>query len=57
MMYNSLPQNILLSTRNKFFSTSNNKYNNNYEISDIQFSEKEGKIKMNLIKNLDFSTL
>ena len=57
MMYNSLPQNILLYTRKKFFSTSNNKYNNNYEISDIQFSEKEGKIKMNLIKNLDFSTL
>ena len=60
MIYNNMAKNILISKKNNFLfniNNINNEFNNNYEVPYIQFSEKEGKIKMNLIKNLDFSTL
>lgn len=56
MNYQNMPRNILISTRNKNVSKKINKYNN-FEIQDMKFSEKEGKIKMNIIKNLDFNSL
>ena len=57
MMFQEMPRNILISTRNKYSSQSSNKSNNNLEVPEMQFTEKEGKIKMNRINNLDFKSL
>ena len=57
MMFQEMPKNILISTRNKYSSQSSNKSNNNLEVPEMQFTEKEGKIKMNRINNLDFKSL
>ena len=57
MNFTEMPRNILISTRNNNSYKSNNNYNNNLNIPDMEFSEKEGKIKMSLIKGLDFNKL
>ena len=60
MMFTEMPRNILISTRNGNSSSNNttaNSYNSMLEKPDMEFTEKEGKINMNRIRNLDLNTL
>ena len=59
-MFTEMPRNILISTRNGNSSSNNttvNSYNDMLEKPDMEFSDKEGKINMNRIRNLDLNTL
>ena len=59
MNYNGKPKNLIISSKNNYQSKRFNKYieRNNFEKSNIQFSEKEGKINMELINQIDLNTL
>ena len=59
MLSSDMPRNILISTKNHFSSKTFNKYNNhnNLEVPDMVFSEKEGIIKMSLLKKIDDNSL
>ena len=56
-MFQSMPRNILISTKNNFSSKHSNNSYNNLEVPDMHFCEKDGNIKMKTIKNIDFKTL
>jgi hypothetical protein len=51
--FQEMPKNILISTNNNYSS----KITNILEVPDMKFVEKEGNIKMELIKKVDFNTL
>ena len=58
MMFTEMPRNILISTRNENSSSNNSTVNSSMlEKPDMEFTEKEGKINMNRIRNLDLNTL
>ena len=57
-MFTEMPRNILISTRNENSSSNNTTVNSSMlEKPDMEFTEKEGKINMNRIRNLDLNTL
>ena len=57
-MFTEMPRNILISTRNENSSSNNTTVNSSIlEKPDMEFTEKEGKINMNRIRNLDLNTL
>ena len=57
-MFTEMPRNILISTRNENSSSNNSTVNSSMlEKPDMEFTEKEGKINMNRIRNLDLNTL
>ena len=57
-MFTEMPRNILISSRNGNSSSNNTTVNSSMlEKPDMEFTEKEGKINMNRIRNLDLNTL